>query len=358
MAWLGGVMPYFALELQARGVVGWAFTLAVVAVPATRLLIGPLWGLLADHLQDERLVLNLSGVLLLLGTLAVWKVAPPLLPAAALLLALGLVGVGPMVDALALKAYGDRYGFIRAWGSIGFLLMVFGSGVAADRLGISPFALGIALCVALLLVTVQLPRVAPSPRVPLLPAVRSVLARPGMAWLLLASGLHFSGHAAYDSFFAIHVESLGLGQSWTGAVMATGVVVETVLMLLGRSLIIRFGARRMLLFSLALAIPRWWLTGTVTDAHLNVALQVSHGVTFGVFWLAAVALVDRGVPTVVKTSALALLSAAVGGFGALLGALGGGILLPHVGTMGVYRAATLTAVLALLAALKTPRAEA
>ena len=62
MGWLGAVMPYFALELQGRGVVGWTFAAAVVAIPVARLSIGPLWGLLADRIQDETRVLRVSIV--------------------------------------------------------------------------------------------------------------------------------------------------------------------------------------------------------------------------------------------------------------------------------------------------------
>ena len=173
-------------------------------------------------------------------------------------------------------------------------------------------------------------------------------------WLLLASALHFCGHAAYDTFFALHVKALGLTESWTASAIAAGVLVETGIMLKGQSLLRRFSPRTLLLFAIGLAIPRWWLTGTLEAPMANVALQSLHGVTFGVFWLAAIGLVDRSAPTAIKTSALAVLSAAVGGFGSILGNFGGGVLVQEVGTMGLYQAAALTGLLALLAAWRIP----
>ncbi len=74
MGWMGAVLPWFALELQEGGVSGWRFTAALVAMPAGRLLVGPLWGLVTDHLQDAFRVLVTCTVLMLIGTIAVYAI--------------------------------------------------------------------------------------------------------------------------------------------------------------------------------------------------------------------------------------------------------------------------------------------
>ena len=70
LAPLGAIFPYMAKELRAWGVDGLTLTALMVMMPLTRVLLGPMWGTLADHWRDEARVLRWAALTSLLGLIA------------------------------------------------------------------------------------------------------------------------------------------------------------------------------------------------------------------------------------------------------------------------------------------------
>ena len=54
----------------------------------------------------------------------------------------------------------------------------------------------------------------------------------------------------------------------------------------------RFGVERLLVGTMALAIPRWALMTILTSPVAIVAVNTVHGITFGMFWIAGVAIMS------------------------------------------------------------------
>ena len=330
LAMLGAVFPYLALELKALGVTGVALTLAMTATPAMRLVLGPAWGMASDKTQGSPLILLLAAGAALLGCLALLGLPPSLALLGVLALGIGRTGSGPLVDGLTLRTLEgqqDRYGRVRMWGSLGFLIAAFAAGLARDK-GISPLWFGLAAGVGMVAVVLTLPRPpAPTKTSPKLgAALRKLSTDTGFVLLLVASAFHFSGHAVYDSFFSVHLNAQGFDTVWVGVAVTLGVGVEIAVLASGSWLLKRFGARKLLIGAMLLAIPRWVLSASATSLFFTVGAQVIHGVTFGAFWIAAVALVGERAPKHLRTSGLGLLSAAVGGVGSGLGNVGGSLI--------------------------------
>jgi PPP family 3-phenylpropionic acid transporter len=362
---LGALVPYLALELQGAGVWGTALLLCMAALPLGRLVAGPAWGMAADALRAPGRVLRIAAWL-----------AP--LPVVGMLLALhhehrggvllacvvyaALVApIGPMIDALVLGAL-DRsaaspaaYGRLRRWGSLGYLLGSLTGGVARQHLGLSPLYLVLLGTLLLAFASLGVPDEGRPASQPLLPAVRRLLQDRAMAGLLLAGALHFSVHVGAAALLSLHMVQAGLGTDWTGVALATGVVVEILLMSAGQPLLARFGPRPLLLAALSLALLRWVGMSMVSTGPAMVALQASHGITFGAFWIASVALVERGAPPEIRASSQALLAAAVAGAGALLGMAGGSWVAETFDTWTFFRVGAGTAFLATLVAAATVR---
>lgn len=330
LAVLGAVFPYLALELTALGVSGLALTFAMTATPAMRLVLGPAWGMASDKTQGSPRVLLLAAGAGLFGCLALLGLPPSLALLGVLALGIGRTGSGPLVDGLTLRALEgnqEGYGRIRMWGSVGFLLAAFTAGMARDE-GISPLWFGASAGAAMLLVVLSIPRPPAPKRTPprLGPALRKLGTDPAFLLLLLASGLHFAGHAVYDSFFSVHLDAQGLDTKWVGVSVAIGVGIEVGVLAAGSWLLKRVGVRRLFLGAMLLAIPRWLLAAVSTSLLFTVAAHAVHGITFGAFWIAAVALIGERAPKHLRTSGLGLLSAAVGGVGSGLGNLGGSLI--------------------------------
>lgn len=351
LSWLGAVGPFLALELRDKGVDGWAFSLAMTSMPLARLFLGPLWGALTDRWQAERRVLLMAAATSALATVAVWVSPLMLAPVAVFAMASTRVGVMPLIDSHTTRLMGDGYGRVRAWGSVGFVIAVLTASSLREHLGVSTLAVGSVVAALLVPAVFILPAGAPPQKPhPILPAVRELLSDPPVRWLLVAAALHFMGHSGYHSYFSMHVESLGLGDHWTGIAIALGVGIEIVLLRYAEPLLERFGARRLLTAGIALAIPRWLITATA-GPMVVIGVQAMHGATFALFWVGALSRMTRLAPERIRTSSVAVLGAAVGGVGSMVGTFGGGLLAEGPGTRWVFLAGTCTATLATLAAL-------
>lgn len=319
IAVMGASFPYLAVELKGRGVAGLVFTVAMVATPLIRLGVGPVWGLAADKLAGSPRVLIGATALSLLGLAGLAWLPADLVLWSMLVFAIGRVGIGPLVDArtmVALDGDPSRYGRVRMWGSAGFLVGAFAGGLLREFTSVSPLTLAAGLALLTVVLAGSLPTVARPASTPLLPGMAKLLRDPVIVWLLIASALHFAPHAMYDGYFAVHVEEgLDRGSAWAGTAIALGVGVETAVFAIGPALTKRFSSGQLLLSGILLALPRWVLTATLHDPVLVIGLQFLHGITFGLFWLAAVGVIGKRAPPTLINSGYGLLGAAVGGVG-------------------------------------------
>ena len=349
LAPLGAIFPYMAKELRAWGVDGLTLTALMVMMPLTRVLLGPMWGTLADHWRDEARVLRWAALTSLLGLIALLALPASLAAVGLLLMIAGRAGIGPVLDGLTLRALGGdsgAYGKVRRWGSVGFLASVGVAALLEDWFGLSPLKLGVLLSSAFCGMALFAPQAEPPPRAPLWPAFKAMLGDPAMRWLLVGAALHYAPHSIYDTWFTLHVEDLGLRPALAGVAVALGVAVEVIVLGKSQALLARFGAERLFVASALLAIPRWLLTAWATAPWLVIGLQASHGFTFGAFWVSAVALVSRRAPAQLTNSAQGLLGAAVGGVGAALGASAGAVIGPY-GSSALFVLAAIIAILSL-----------
>ncbi|MGB0641343.1 MAG: MFS transporter, partial [Myxococcota bacterium] len=321
------------------------------ALPLSRLLMGPTWSLLADKFQSPALMIRLGAILAMVGTLMLlvpqggwWVVL------AMFVLAIGRAPAGPVLDGLTLKSLDDKsqYGRIRRWGSLGFMVGAVGVGWLVDNTAVGPLEFAAVATAGFMVVTWMMPTTDALERVPILPALRELSRDPCIPWLMAGAALHFAPHVGNTSFIAVHIDGLGHGAVWTGVAIAGGVTLEILLM--GKSQIIldRIGSRRLLLIAVGLSIPRWILMCMVTAPLAIVAVNVLHGITFGLFWIAGVALIGEKAPAKIATSALGVFAAAVGGVGSTLGTVGSSVIEEQWGTIAIYQFATVCALLGLV----------
>ena len=176
-----------------------------------------------------------------------------------------------------------------------------------------------------------------------------------MRWIIPAAALHFAPHVGNTSFIAVHMDGLGHAALWTGWAIAGGVTLEIILMGYSARILSVLGAERLLLISVILSVPRWFLMTLMTSPILIVLVSTIHGITFGMFWIAGVALMSERAPTEVTTSAQGLLALAVGGFGSSLGVMGASWIVTTWDTSVMYVVATLCASLGLFFAFMAVR---
>jgi len=149
------MVAYFPLYLSSRGLNAGEIALVLALPQLARIFAPTLWGWLADRTGAQRGIVAFSCAAMAVGfpSLVLAKGAWGIALIVGLMSVLS-AGALPIVEALALASLAGapgRYGPIRLWGSIGFIVVVLGGGAWLDAKPVAglPMALGVLALVAL-----------------------------------------------------------------------------------------------------------------------------------------------------------------------------------------------------------------
>ena len=329
---LGSLIPFWGLYLKDRGFAPLAIGQLMAILMATKIVAPNLWGWIADHtgarLQIVRLA-SLLSMLIFTGIFAVegfWGIALVMT-----LFSFFWNASLPQMEAVTFNHLGPlirRYATIRLWGSIGFIIAVLALGAAVEQTGtgiIPGLVLVLYLCIWLSTLTIPDPGQPPAGQQS--SSVASLLRNPEVAAFLFACFLMQASHGAFYAFYSIFLIEAGYPSAAVGALWAWGVVLEVLVFLRMHRLLERFGARSMLLISLALAALRWLLTGWLVESvAVQIFAQSLHAASFGTFHAAAIHLVHHYFSGRTQGRGQALYSSLSFGAGGAAGSLASGIL--------------------------------
>jgi PPP family 3-phenylpropionic acid transporter len=230
-----------------------------------------------------------------------------------------------------------RYGRIRVWGSISFILTVVVAGRVIERTSVDIILGCILVTSALLTVTAfGMPRTKAQKRAVLFSSQarfllsRRVLVFLGCAVLMLIS------HGAYYGFFSIHLEDLGYSPLFIGIAWALAAIAEIFVMIKSEAIFRRFNPEKVLLFSLVVAAVRWGFLSFATSAAAILLTQVFHAVTYGAFHIASVLYIDQLSPGTAKTLGQAVNNSLTYGLGLMIGFFVSGALYSRYGGFSLF----------------------
>ncbi len=329
-SYIGAFAPFFAVYLDGVGLSAAEIGTVMALPPVTRALAPYLWGWLADA-ADRRLGLVRATAL---AGLACWLglfVSATFLWICAVVLAAGffLSAALPVVEAATLTHLGEhtgRYGAIRLWGSIGYIVAVVGVGYALDLfpartlLWIVTIALLGTLAFAWLV-----PDARPAPHAADQQPIADVLKRPAVIALITACALMAAAHGPYYTFYSIHLVDHGYSKGLTGWLWALGVICEIAIFLWLPRLYATFTLRSILIASFALAAVRFVVIGWGADSlALLVFAQTLHAASFGSFHAAAIGIVHQLFRGRHQARGQAIYGSLTFGVGGTLGAIASG----------------------------------
>ncbi len=335
-AWVGIFSPYLSLWFDARGLSIGEIAVLMALPQLLRIVAPPFWGWLAD--RGGRRVAILRGAAI--GGLVVVAAFPlasrPLEYAGLMLLLFFLTAAQmPIGEAIALDvARGDagRYGRMRLWGSVGFILTVVAGGPVLDAFGLGALPALMAGSMALLVgvtLSIREPATARAPAVgaPVLARLRE----PAVVAFLASAFLMVFAHAALYAFFSLFLERHGYGTTAIGAIWGVGVAAEIALFMLQRRLFDRASPMRLLAFSFLVCGLRFAMVAASGGA-LWVLLwaQVMHAATFGLHHSASMAVLHRWFEPAQQARAQAAFIVVAYGGGGTLGGLASGWLWERV----------------------------
>jgi PPP family 3-phenylpropionic acid transporter len=335
---VGISLPFFPVWLKARGIDVYWIGL-ITAVPAlTRFTVLPLITGFAERHHVLRPAITWLAFATAVGHFALGWFATPL-PVLLLfaLTACVWTPIMPMVDGYALKGvarYGLDYGPLRLWGSAAFVLGALGCGLFVDQVAAGSLIwviVAMALAGALASLGLQpLDDHDPHADAPH-PGAAHLLRQPGFLAIIFTSALVQGSHAAYYAFGSVAWQNAGLGGVTISCLWSLGVLAEIVVFAVSP----RFSWAPSVLVAVAAASAalRWVLTAQQPPIVVLAAVQMMHGLSYGLTQVGIVGLMVRNVPARVAATAQGYLAAASGmvlsgatiGSGALFRSYGEGV---------------------------------
>ncbi len=317
-------MAFMPAHLRALGLTGTQISTAMAVSPLLALSVPLGWAWLADRTQRHDRVLQLISFGAFVGfTPLAWAHGRAASSFALILLgylayATFYVGMGGMADALAVARVraGAIYGRIRLWGSLGYVLAVLTVGALLGpyllrlRGPLVPCAIWAALAAAFV-ASLSLGGTGEPTTRPRAGDIRTLLGEPGLRLLLLAGALHWACMSPYNVFFGVFLRDLGLDPLWWGVAYAIGVTAEMLVLLHFHRLHARFSLDALLAAAFVASALRWVGNAVLRAPAALIGLQALHGMTFGMFWSAAIALVAATVPPKLRATGQALLVMAI-----------------------------------------------
>lgn len=355
---LGIFNPYFPAYLRARGLdgvqIGWMLALA----PFFKVMVPPLLGFFADRRRGP----HFWSVLAAWGTLAGLLLIPLSTNTALLFLCVAIycAATAPTISLLdssalhLLQRTQGRYGYIRLWGSIGFIVTSTALGLLFTSL--PPHVIIISLIAAQFLFALYIGRLnmAEAPLEESLfkrrGALRALALNP-YVWLLLSTiFLNRIAGAPFNAFYTVFVQDIKLGGEVIALTWGLGVTAEVVVLLIVDSLIDRFGSGLVLALGMILEAARWFAYSVFHTKPALLLLAPWHGIAFGALYVASVRAMAEIAPPQLRSLAQGMGTAAAGA-GQVFGFIAAGYLLDAAGAANMFMVGGIVGLLAFVNAL-------
>jgi PPP family 3-phenylpropionic acid transporter len=351
---VGITQPFLPAYLRSLALSTTEVGILLALTPLASLIAPPLWGHLADRTG------RLSHVLTLLTAGAALCFAPllsvdrfPAIVATIAAHACFISSVTPMVDSLALNHVAQRggsYAHLRMFGSLGYVLVTTTFGLWVRQVDRSTIIVALTLLSIVALWSLSLrSRTLPGAPPHALAGLQLLRDNKDLRWLLAATCLHWMACSPYNGMLGIHILALGLPPWVVGLSFGVGVAAEATAMLLYPRFAERIAPRHLLCLAFVVSALRWGGMALVSSSIPFIALSLLHGITFGVFYVSAVAFMARRVPQHLRASGQGLFAAVTFGVGGLVGFASSGAGYSLLG--GGHALFAVAAVLELLAAV-------
>ncbi len=365
-AHIGFFNPYMPLWLKDLGLSITLIGLLTAVQAATRVLAPYGWGWLSDHTGERVKLLRFCAAASLFFSVGlffqggVWWLALVLV-----LMFIHTSAMMPMSEAALAQVVSHsgafdakRYGRVRLWGSLGFLVTVFVAGAWFEHHGMQSFPLW-AVC-SLLALNVS---------VWWLPDQReavhhegghapmwSVLRQRTVQWFFATVFFHVLSHIGIYVFFSLYLDTLGYSKTMIGVLWAVSVLAEIVWFFTQGRWLPKFSLANWLLICAVTMVLRMALTSWLADSLLALLLaQLMHALTFATQHTVSTAVLSHHFAGRLRGRGQALYASIGYGVPGVLGALGGGALSDAWGLSAVYAVSVGTAGVACVCAWQFKR---
>ncbi|MDR6629979.1 PPP family 3-phenylpropionic acid transporter [Acinetobacter lwoffii] len=349
-------MPFWSLYLEDQGFnyqeIGILSSIAIV----TRFFAPLIWGWIADK----------SGKRMLLVRIATWMEAciwfmifiiPNSFQSVALLMLIFSFfqnAILAQFEGVTLFWLGGKraelYGKVRKWGSVGFIIGVFGLGAVFEIMSISMLPvllLGISFLAFLWSFTIKEPTMAPTAQKQLEP-LWPIFKRPVVYSFFLIELILLFSHAPFYSFYSNYLSQAGFSTSQIGLLWSVGVIAEIIMFAYATFFLTRWSWRHLVTLCLLMTGLRWFIVGVFPASFMaQFFAQTIHALSFGLFHMIAMRVIFQNFSAGQQGRGQALYST-MWGIGVASGSILAGHYWDQVGGTSIFIAAAALTLLGLL----------
>ncbi len=328
-AYVGLVSPYASLFFLEQGFSTIEIAALMSMLQITRI-IGPFsWGWLSDYLSNRVGIIRFCACLAAVVFLCIFFLHSYLaffvwmFVLHTILSSLMPLGESATVHALFKdNSFDKRYGRLRLWGSIGFIVMVLLAGELFQRKGIElyPFV-GIVVLGLLAAVTFSLHEPKMERRKMVKGELLVVLFNPDVRWFLISGFFMIFAHAALYVFYSLYLSNLGYNKFQIGLFWALGVFAEVIFFYFQSKVLSRLDAQVVLQASFGVGVIRFALIALYPITPVLIFAQILHAGTFAAHHSAATKLLQRWFTGPLQARGQALMATISYGLGGTLGGL-------------------------------------
>ena len=319
--------PILADYLRHHGLNGFDSAVILNIIPVMFFLVQPLSGMISDRMGYKKSLLvacagaalffmayNLHGGLWYLFFITIF-------------MALFYNSVQPVLDSLALKLEKSNpnfsYGGLRIAGAAGWSLTGIINGYLIDGLSMNVifFLSAISMVFTFLFaLSLKNPTVATSKKSNVsIKTLASVLQNKKLPFILVAIIFVSVGATAIWNFYSIYMKENGADATLVGYGLSFQGLCELPLFYFSATIINKIGLRKAMLLTVFTTVLRLLLYSLIKNPHVAIAIEVLHGISWSLFWVVCVEVVNKWVHEDKRATGQSLLYASYFGIGAIAG---------------------------------------
>ncbi|CAH1204684.1 putative 3-phenylpropionic acid transporter [Paenibacillus auburnensis] len=334
----GSFGSYLTLLLKYNGMDVSQIGMMMATGTLIAICIQPVWGLIADRYNQARLVLILS-----VAVPAVLAVFYRFEYFMVLLLIYTVSTIfsstqAPIADSYAIAAAnkaGSSYGSIRLMMSIGAAVGAYAGGQYIENFSVSTIWLPfLVLNSAAVIIALTLPKQAEENHMmsqSFSQGVKKLLGNRVFLAFLGGCFLVNQTMAAFGTYFVVAFQSVGGSASHAGIALFIASFTNVPSMLYASKVIRKLGRERTLLLGALIYVLRWGIQVAFPYPSVMIGVQVLHGLSFGLFYIAAVEYVSQITSPEMQATGQSVFNIVFSGFAGILGNLLNGFLLSEGG---------------------------
>ncbi|WEG15468.1 MFS transporter [Alkalihalophilus pseudofirmus] len=335
------VMSYIPLYFQADGLSGNEVGILMAIGPFATIIAQPFWGFMSDKYKTIKRMIVISAIGVVIaaaGFMLMGQFYGYLIMMFVLFLFLSpLTALGDSLSQKTATLKGVSFGRIRMWGSLGFATTSLLTGYVLTTIGVERVMIPMIIMAVLALVmalTIEDVKGTNKP-VTIISALKIGLNKKLMFFLLCVVFISIT-HRANDSYLGLYIVDLGGAESLIGWAWFVGVSAEALVFATSPLWFRKFNPLSFIVIAGFIYSIRWVLMGMITSPWMVLPLQLTHGISFGMFYIAAFQYVNKLIPEHLQATGHVLFITTFFGLSGIFGSLFGGWMIDGFGLKALY----------------------